>query len=141
MVPYQLSDPTTCQPAEAARPATVPARPVMPELLKTSTTTFERSTAGLDGLGWCGSRVRRTLGLGVGWTLGLCAALGCTARSVGPVDRVATQPTPAIATAMMHRIITGDGKTTPRSSSRRIRPRTRAAAPSGRADAPRASGV
>ena len=37
MVPYQLSVPTTCQPAGVARPPTVPARPVMPELLKTST--------------------------------------------------------------------------------------------------------
>ena len=56
-MPYQLSDPTTCHPALVARPATVPARPVMPELLNTSTTTLERSItglAGLSGLVWRG---------------------------------------------------------------------------------------
>ena len=33
MVPYQLSEPTTCQPAFVARAAMLPARPLMPELL------------------------------------------------------------------------------------------------------------
>jgi hypothetical protein len=33
MVPYQLSEPTTCQPAPCARAAVLPARPLMPELL------------------------------------------------------------------------------------------------------------
>ena len=33
MVPYQLSEPTTCQPASVARVAIRPARPVIPELL------------------------------------------------------------------------------------------------------------
>ena len=33
MVPYQLSEPTTCQPALVARAAVEPARPLTPELL------------------------------------------------------------------------------------------------------------
>ena len=78
-MPYQLSDPTTCHPALVARPATVPASPVTPELLNTSTTTFERSIAGLAGLVW--------RGLGgwyvEWWALGLRCALGSTSCSVG----------------------------------------------------------
>ena len=37
MVPYQLSEPTTCQPIWLAFAATRPARPLTLELLKTTT--------------------------------------------------------------------------------------------------------
>ena len=43
MVPYQLSEPTTCQPRWDACDATRPARPETLELLKTETGNFDRS--------------------------------------------------------------------------------------------------
>src|SRR3954447_12108951 len=142
MVPYQLSEPTTCQPACAAWPATLLASPEMLELLKTSTTTCERSKAGLCGA-WC-------CGFGLGFVDGECGARaeccadGVTRRSVGSWCRVATQAIPAMATATIDKIITGDGNTTPRWSRARAaataRPRTRGVARSAPAAARRASG-
>src|SRR3954466_7671407 len=142
MVPYQLSEPTTCQPACAAWPATLLASPEMLELLKTSTTTCERSKAGLCGA-WC-------CGFGLGFVDGECVALaeccadGVTRRSVGSWCRVATQAIPAMATATIDTIITGDGNTIPRWSRPRgadtPSPRTRDGARSAPAAAPHASG-
>jgi hypothetical protein len=50
---------------------------------------------------------------------GDCCAAGVTSRSVGSWCRVATQAMPAIATATIDKIITGDGKTIPRWSRAR----------------------
>src|SRR6478735_4424312 len=110
MVPYQLSEPTTCHPMPEACSETWPARPVMPELLKTTTLTWPRLTAGFSGLGSAdGVNEGVALALWVGWSETVV-----TSRSVGSPPRVATNATAAIATAMMLSITTGDGIAAPR---------------------------
>ena len=91
-----------------------------------------RSGSGLRGVG-VGRRLRRETVV--------------TSRSVGSWSWVATSATPAIATAMMLSITTGDGKTTPRSLRRRtdaatlVRARSRGGGPSAGAGGRRAGGA
>src|SRR3954449_8870707 len=119
MVPYQLSEPTTFQPAPCAVPDVRLARPVMPELLNTTTMVSPRSTTTFFFLG--GFLVGVAVGVGLGGGVG-----------VGDADRVVSEATtcaacfgcgevtmnaaPAIATATTAISITRDGATTPRSS-------------------------
>src|SRR5690348_14806840 len=92
----------------------------MPELLKTSTITLPRWTAGL--IGFCG--VLATCWGACSRTRCCWLEVGVTSRSVGGVLRVAKSVRPAMATATMERIATGEGKATPRwsRSARRTRP-------------------
>ena len=108
MEPTQLSSPTTCQPTWVAFAAVVAARPLMPELLKTSTYTSPRLIVGL-GLGVFTGMT----GVASAVSVGVTAAV-VTLRSDGPASRVATKAKPAIAIAMMLSITSGEGKATPR---------------------------
>src|SRR4051794_4471588 len=84
----------------------------MGELLNTSTTTPLRSIFGPSDFGRCfgfGGEYDEWDAAGL-WV----AEAGATCRSVGAGLRVVTHATPAIATARMLRMTTGEGNTTPR---------------------------
>src|ERR1700712_5414512 len=112
MVPYQLSEPTTFQPAVLALAATPPASPLVRGLLKTSTKTSARLirlALGLAALVVAGA-------LAVGVLEGLLTA-GVASSLVGAWSgSLATNTRAATAIAEMHRASSRVGSPTPRSS-------------------------
>src|SRR5690349_17542195 len=116
MVPYQLSEPTTFQPAPRAMPEVRPARPVMPELLNTTTMVSPRltTTGFFFGVAFL---VGVAVGVGVGVAVGV--GVGCaeaTRACCSGWGVVAKKAAPAMATPTTATSITRDGATTPRSS-------------------------
>src|SRR6187200_517932 len=113
MVPYQLSEPTTFQPAVLALAATPPASPLTRVLLNTSTRTSPRligSGSGLDlGLAvFVGAGALAVGELEGLLTAGVASCAGALSGSSARKTRVAT------ATAEMHRASSRVGRTTPR---------------------------